>query len=71
MRVWRGPDGIEIAVITLDRGHGPRQVYRVVHHSPTRTTVVDYATSVRQIEQWVNLADLVEVIDLPLRRSVA
>lgn len=68
--VWRGPDGIQIEPILLDRGRGPRQVLRVVQHGPYGDTVLAYATSIRQIAEWVDLADLVEVVPLPVLSRV-
>ncbi|HUR05490.1 MAG TPA: hypothetical protein VM347_23310 [Nonomuraea sp.] len=71
MSVWRGPGGIEVQVITLDRGRGPRQMYRVICRGVYRDVVVCDTRRIREIRQWVRLEDLVEVIDLPVGRSSA
>ncbi|MEV0149123.1 MULTISPECIES: transposase [unclassified Nonomuraea] len=65
MSRWYGPGGIEVEPILLDRGWGPRQLLRVVQRGPYGDSVLAYATSVREVAEWVDLGDLVEVIPMP------
>ncbi|MDP4501093.1 transposase [Nonomuraea turcica] len=64
MATWHGPEGIIVEPIILnDR---PRlRVTQLVHG---RRYLLDYCTNTRQVAQHVDLADLVEVIPLPIDR---
>ncbi|MER6007405.1 MULTISPECIES: hypothetical protein [Nonomuraea] len=63
MRVWRGPDGIEIEIITLDQ----RTCYRISQRVNGIRYHLGYTRRVQEIARHVPLADLVEVIQLPAR----
>jgi hypothetical protein len=62
---WHGPNGILIEPITLDR----RPRLRITQTIAGRTYLLGYAASVREVAEHVELADLVEVINLPKRRA--
>ncbi|MFC0862431.1 transposase [Sphaerimonospora cavernae] len=57
MSRWVGVDGWEVGVITLDG----RQLFRVRHLG----YLVSYCTTVAVVARHIDLADLVEVVDLP------
>lgn len=63
MSVWFGPRGIQIEVIVLD----DRQRLRITQTIKGRRYLVAYASTVREVERHAPLADLVEVIELPVR----
>ncbi|MEV1002628.1 hypothetical protein [Nonomuraea sp. NPDC050202] len=64
MRVWRGPNGFQIEVITLDR----RACYRITQRVNDRRYILAYTRSIYEIAAHVDLADLVEVVHLHQRR---
>ncbi|UBU10047.1 transposase [Nonomuraea gerenzanensis] len=64
MATWRGPDGIEIDVIVLNRS----PLYRVTQKLNGRRYHLAYAHDIAGIERWVDLADLVEVLPFRARR---
>ena len=64
---WYGPDGIEVEPIILD----DRPRLRVSQTVNGRRYLLGYCATVRQVARHVALADLVEVIRLPVRRGVA
>lgn len=61
MTCWHGPHGILVEVITL----GPRQRIKVTQTVNGRRYLLGYYGTIAQIVHHVDLADLVEVIDLP------
>lgn len=61
MATWRGPGGIEVEVIVLDRS----PLYKVTQLVEDRRYFVAYAHDIPTLEQHVTLADLVEVIQFP------
>ncbi|MEU8151815.1 transposase [Nonomuraea sp. NPDC048901] len=65
MRVWRGPGGIEVEAIVLDR----TPLYKITQKVNNRRYFVADCRTVRDVEQHVDLADLVEVIQLPVGRA--
>lgn len=67
VRVWHGPRGIQVEPITLDR----RPRLRITQTVGGRTYLIGYAASVREVAEHVDLADLVEVVDLPVHPGAA
>ncbi|MEU7831420.1 transposase [Nonomuraea sp. NPDC049129] len=63
MRVWRGPGGIEVEAIVLDR----TPLYKITQKVNNRRYFVADCRTVHDVEKHVDLADLVEVIYLPGR----
>lgn len=63
MSVWRGPSGIAVEVILLD-GYPKLRVTRTVQG---RRYWVAYCLNTDELAEIVDLADLVEVIPLPVR----
>ncbi|MGW4412966.1 hypothetical protein ACWEJ6_54020 [Nonomuraea sp. NPDC004702] len=61
MTRWHGPRGILVEVITL----GARQRIKVTQTVNGRRYLLGYYGAIAQIVHHVDLADLVEVIDLP------
>lgn len=61
MAVWRGPRGIEVEVIVL----GEAARLRVTQVLGGRRWHVANCRTIREVEQHVDLADLVEVITFP------
>lgn len=67
MRHWRGPRGIKIEAIILDR----RPMLRITQTVGRRTYLVAYCRNEREVERYVPLEELVEVIPLPQRGAHA
>jgi hypothetical protein len=61
--VWRGPDGILIEPIVLQQ----RPCLKITQDVNGRRYLIGYATRVQEVARHVDLADLVEVIQLPVR----
>ncbi|MFC4006672.1 transposase [Nonomuraea purpurea] len=61
MTSWRGPRGIEVEVIRLDR----REVFKVTKTGRHGRFLLGYCATIAQVTQHVDLADLVEVIPFP------
>jgi hypothetical protein len=59
--VWRGPDGIRVEVIVLDRRPRLRATQTLNGHR----YLLGYYRDPQELTQHCDLADLVEVIDLP------
>ena len=59
--MWRGPDGIEVEAIVLNG----RPRLRVSQRVNGRRYLLSYCRTIRDVEQHVDLADLVEVIAFP------
>jgi hypothetical protein len=66
MAAWHGPDGIQVEVIVL----GQRTCLRVSKTIRGRRYHQAYC-SLDQLPRYVDLADLVEVIKLPVGRAGA
>jgi hypothetical protein len=62
VRVWRGPDGITVEVIILDR----RPLLRVTQTVRGRRYRLGDCARPSEVALYVDLADLVEVIELPV-----
>jgi hypothetical protein len=60
---WRGPDGILIEPIVLEQ----RPCLKITQDVGGRRYLLGYATRVQEVARRVDLADLVEVIQLPAR----
>jgi hypothetical protein len=60
VRVWRGPDGIQIEAIILNR----RPLLRVTQTVNGRRYTLGYCTRPAEVAMYVDLADLVEVIPI-------
>lgn len=73
MSVWHGPKGIEVEAIVLGR----RARYRVIQVNEVRANgrteicrhILAYCWTPEEVAQHVDLADLVEVVDLPARAA--
>lgn len=63
--VWHGPRGFEVEVITLGR----RALYRVTQVLGGRRWHVANCATISEVSRHVDLADLVEVVDLPVRAA--
>jgi hypothetical protein len=62
--VWCGPGGIEIEVIVLNVA----PLFKVTQTVNGRRYHLAYTATVDSLAQWVDLADLVEVIQHPAAR---
>lgn len=65
--VWRGPRGLLVEVIVLDRS----PLYRISQHVNGRRYHLAYAHDVAGIAEHVDLADLVEVLQFPTRQAAS
>ena len=65
--VWRGPRGLLIEVIVLDRS----PLYRVSQFVNGRRYHLAYAHDVAGVAEHVDLADLVEVFAFPGRQAAS
>lgn len=61
MATWRGPKGIEVEVIVLNRS----PLYKVTQVTNGRRYFIAYAHNVATLATHVELADLVEVLPFP------
>ncbi|MEV1245071.1 transposase [Nonomuraea sp. NPDC049750] len=66
MRHWRGPRGIRIEAIILDR----RPTLRITQTIGRRQYLIAYCRTVREVGEYVQLHELVEVIPLPQRATM-
>ncbi|MFB4280876.1 hypothetical protein ACBJ59_36690 [Nonomuraea sp. MTCD27] len=67
MAIWRGPDGLIVEIIVLNRS----PLYKISQMIKGHRYFVAYAHDVDTLTKHVELADLVEVIDLRGRRQTA
>ncbi|MDP4511843.1 hypothetical protein [Nonomuraea turcica] len=61
MATWRGPDGIQVEVIMLNRA----PLYKITQRVNGRRYFLAYSSDVDGLLPWVDLGDLVEVIPFP------
>ncbi|TMR24879.1 transposase [Nonomuraea turkmeniaca] len=63
--IWRGPRGVEVQIIVLDT----TPLFKVTQVLNGRRYFLAYSASIDGLRQHVDLADLVEVIALPVGRG--
>ena len=63
MGIWYGPKGMQVEPIVLNE----RPALRVTQTYGDRMYLIAYCRSVAEVSEYVDLADLVEVVDLASR----
>ena len=63
VRRWHGPNGIQVEPIILDA----RPLLKVTQTVNGRRYLLEYCRTIAHVTAHVDLADLIEVIDLPAR----
>ncbi|MEU6710036.1 hypothetical protein ABZ897_01040 [Nonomuraea sp. NPDC046802] len=61
MTHWCAPKGIEVELIQLDH----KQLFKVSQHVNGRRYLLGYCATIAQIARYVDLADLVEIVQFP------